>query len=239
MYLEWAMQYHPIGEIEPPSAKYQQHLPLRVSRQIINDTVERRGISCTHVDALRFFAPAAAPLNHHGATLERVDQLRLEQPGCVHAHMDLLKIILKLQPFCNPLLLQRVLQYALEARKLDVAASPYDASSYGLGVVPVETTKGRSEYKKQQIQLMENVKPIRQDLLHAYNIFLPLAFNDHMINKATNEPQAERYSKAEPGGLPWRKNLIDNPGSTSENITITTSTSARTRDKQTSMPPLL
>ena len=59
-YRKMAMQYHPIGEIEPPSAKYQQHLPLRLSRQTINDTVERRGISCTHVDALRFFAPAAA-----------------------------------------------------------------------------------------------------------------------------------------------------------------------------------
>jgi hypothetical protein len=33
-------------------------------------------------DALRFFAPAAGPLNHHGASLERMDQLRLEQPAC-------------------------------------------------------------------------------------------------------------------------------------------------------------
>lgn len=202
------MQYQPIGAIEPPSAKYQRHLPLRVSRSIINETVERRGISCTHVDALRFFAPAAAPLNHHGSSLQRTDQLRLEQPGCVHAHMDLLKIALKLQPFVNPVLLQNVLQYSLKARRLDVAASPYDASSYGVGIVPVETPKGRAEYKKQQIQLMQQVQPIRQDLLHAYNIFLSLAFRDTIIGKATNEPQPERYAKAEPGGLPWRKNLV-------------------------------
>ena len=39
--------------------------------------MERKGLRCTHVDALRFFAPAAAPLNHHGSFLEREDQLRL------------------------------------------------------------------------------------------------------------------------------------------------------------------
>ena len=76
---EWAMVFHPAGEPPPPSAKYQNHLKLRVSQQVINQAVERKGISCTHVDALRFFAPAAGPLNHHGASLERTDQLRLEQ----------------------------------------------------------------------------------------------------------------------------------------------------------------
>ena len=85
---EWAMQYQPAGARPPPSATYQAHaMPLRVDRATINAAVERKGVSCTHVDALRFFAPAAAPLNSHGATLERVDQLRLEQPACVHAHM--------------------------------------------------------------------------------------------------------------------------------------------------------
>ena len=89
---EWAMQYHPSGADPPPSARYQSNLKLRVSREVINQTVERRGIRCTHVDALRFFAPSAGPLNHHGYELERMDQLRLEQKGCVHAHMDMLKM---------------------------------------------------------------------------------------------------------------------------------------------------
>jgi hypothetical protein len=56
---EWAMQYHPLGADPPPSAKYQSQLPLRISRSVINEAVERRGISCTHVDALRYFSPAA------------------------------------------------------------------------------------------------------------------------------------------------------------------------------------
>lgn len=123
---EWAMLYHPPNAPSPPSAKYQKDLPIRVSRQVINETVERRGISCTHVDALWFFAPAAGPLNHHGSSLERIDQLRLEQKGCVHAHMDLLKIALKLQPFLDGPLLCDVLEVSIAARRLDVEASPYD-----------------------------------------------------------------------------------------------------------------
>ena len=51
---EWAMQYQPDGAPEPPSAKYQAHLPLRVSRETINKVVERKGVHCTHVDALRW-----------------------------------------------------------------------------------------------------------------------------------------------------------------------------------------
>ena len=77
---EWAMQYQPDGAPPPPSARYQRHLPLRVDRATINAAVERKGVSCTHVDALRFFAPAAAPLNLHGATLRREQQAELEQP---------------------------------------------------------------------------------------------------------------------------------------------------------------
>ena len=206
---EWAMQYHPPGADPPPSAKYQSHLPLRVSRFVINEAVERRGISCTHVDALRYFSPAAGPLNHHGFSLQRTDQLRLEQPGCVHAHMDLLKMTLRLQPFVDPSLLRSVLDVALESRKLDVAASPYDATAYGVGVVPIETAEGRWEYRKQQVELMERADPVRRQLLRAYDLLLSLAFDESVVERAQTRAAPERFAKAEPGGLPWRKNLID------------------------------
>lgn len=183
---EWAMQYQPENAPPPPSAQYQKHLPLRVSRKIINDTVERKGISCTHVDALRFFAQDALPLNHFGGPLERNDQVRLEQSGCVHAHMDLLKMALKLQSFCDPILLERVLEVALEARTLDVAASPYDASSYGVGVVAVDTPEGRAEYRTKQRALMKRVEPVRQNLLSAYNTLIALAFDDLILKEASH-----------------------------------------------------
>ena len=209
---EMAMMYQPVADDDappPPSAKYQAHLPLRVDRSVICETVERKGIHCTHVDALRFFAPAAAPLNHHGASLERMDQLRLEQPACVHAHMDLLKIALRLQPFCGADLLRRVLDLALQARQLDVAASPYDATAYGVPAVPVETAAGRAQYKREQTALMKRAEPIRRELLQAYDTFLALAFDDNVLALAKDRPQAERFAKAEPGSQPWRKNLIE------------------------------
>mmetsp|Transcript_12206 Transcript_12206/g.21157 ORF Transcript_12206/g.21157 Transcript_12206/m.21157 type:complete len:498 (-) Transcript_12206:64-1557(-) len=221
---EWAMQYHPEGAPPPPSAKYQSSLNLRVPRQVINDTIERKGVRCTHVDALRFFAPAAGPLNHHGAQLERMDQLRLEQKGCVHAHMDLLKIGLKLSPFIDSELIGDILEIALEARQLDVAASPYDATEYGVGVVPVETNEGRRMYRDRQMGLMGRAEFVRERLLDAYEKFMMLAFDEELLLDRSNAKEKnentevygtqpyvapERLAKAEPGGLPWRKNLIE------------------------------
>jgi len=219
---EWAMQYHPQGADPPPSAKYQNSLKLRVSREVINETVERKGIRCTHVDALRFFAPAAGPLNHHGASLERMDQLRLEQKGCVHAHMDLLKIGLKLNSFIDSQLMVDILEVALAARKLDVEASPYDATEYGASIVPIETNDGRKLYREQQILLMQKAEPVRIRLLEAYNTFMQLAFDEEYLdidrddtnhNKMKEEPQVyiapERLSTAQPGGKPWRRSLIE------------------------------
>jgi hypothetical protein len=207
---EWAMQYHPDPTAPPPaSAKYQAHLELRVDRSIVNAVVERRGVHCTHVDALRYFSPAAAPLNHHGAVLHRLDQLRLEQPACVHAHMDLLKLALKLEPFCDAALLQRVLHVALQARSLDVAASPYNATMYGVGIVSIETEEGRLEYRTRQADLMHQAEPVRQELLTAYNDFLSAAFAPDILHQAQAAPSRERFARAEPGGLPWRRNLVD------------------------------
>ena len=174
---EWAMQYRPEGAPVPPSSKYQKHLPLRVSQQVINETIERKGVSCTHVDALRFFAEDAVGLNKYGEAgkrLERHEQPEFEQPGCLHAQMDLLKMYLKLQPFVDASLLLDVLEIALESRKLDVAASPYDSSSYGIEAIPIETHEGRSLYRERQTDLYHRSQSIRQDVLHAYNDFLEL-----------------------------------------------------------------
>ena len=133
-------------------------------------------------DTLRFFAEDALPLNKFGGPLKRDDQSRLEQPACVHAHMDLLKLALKLTPFGDPQLLQSVLEVALEARKLDVAASPYDASSYGVGVVAIDTPEGRNQYRDEQMKLMKRVEPVRKSLLGAYSNLLRIAFDDTILD---------------------------------------------------------
>eukprot|EP00980_Cylindrotheca_fusiformis_P024810 scaffold12503_cov143-Cylindrotheca_fusiformis.AAC.4 len=147
---------------------------------------EKGFLAHTSVDALRFFAQDALPLNKFGGPLDRSAQVQLEQPACVHAHMDLLKIVLKLTPFVDPVLLQRVLEAALEARKLDVAASPCDASAYGLGAIPVDTPAGRSEYRNRQRKLMAQVEPVRRALYHSYSDFLRLAFDEEILEVAAS-----------------------------------------------------
>ena len=137
-----------------------------------------------------------------------------KQPACVHAHMDLLKIGLRLQPFCDAALMRRILQLSMDARRLDVAASPYDATAYGVGIVPIETKEGRAQYRKEQRALMERAAPIRQELLNAYDVLLKLAFDeDPMVLESHVTPSDERYATAQPGGKPWRKNLIASPSS--------------------------
>lgn len=95
--------------------------------------------------------------------------------------MDLLKLALKLTPFGDAQILQSVLEAALEARKLDIAASPYDASAYGLGVVPIDTPEGRAQYRDEQIQLMKRIEPVRKSLLGAYSTLLMIAFDDSIL----------------------------------------------------------
>ena len=123
--------------------------------------------------------------------------------------MDLIKIALRIQPFIDPTLIQDALEIAIKGRSLDVAASPYDAfSEYGIQAIPVETFGGRTEFQRQQIQLMEIAEPVRKLLIQAYDDFLKITFDDNIIEEAKRHPAAERFAKAEPGGMPWRKNLI-------------------------------
>jgi hypothetical protein len=211
---EWAMQYWPAHSPPPPSSKYQAHLPLRVSQQVINEVVERKGVlRCTHVDALRFFAPAAGPLNHHGANLLRTDQLQLEQPACIHATMDLLKIVLKLQPFVDAALIVDVLRLALRARTIDIAASPYDVTTtYNIAAIPIETTAGRAAYQQEQLELMKDSCIVRGKLLQAYESFLSLAFDESTIDAAHTNPLPEdRFAATSPGSQPWRRNSLPVP----------------------------
>ena len=57
---------------------------------------------CTHLDAFRFFTDDARPLN--AEILDRDRQLDREQPGCLHATMDLYRIAFRLLPFVETVL---------------------------------------------------------------------------------------------------------------------------------------
>jgi hypothetical protein len=132
---EWAMLYYPAATAEagvPPPARHQRALPLRVSQAELNACVESVPLRCTHFDAFRFFTEPARPLNREG-TLSREAQVAKEQPGCVHATMDLFKWTLKALPFVEAGLVVDTLALALQARVLDMRASPYDLRQWDLG----------------------------------------------------------------------------------------------------------
>ena len=100
-------------------------LKLRVSQATLNAVVESQDLRCTHFDAIRFFHPDARPFNTAAPEPARKTQAADEQPGCVHVHMDLLFFALRLGPFCDSALFAECLGCALEARAVDVRATPY------------------------------------------------------------------------------------------------------------------
>jgi hypothetical protein len=120
-------------------------------------------LRCTHFDAFRFFTHSAQPRNR--LQLSRADQLAAEQPGCVHAAMDLYKFAGKLLPLIDSDLLMDAFELAFAARKLDMCASPYDLRAVGYEPVPVESAGGRAEYVRQQAELTERATGVRLSLL--------------------------------------------------------------------------
>ena len=156
---EWAMVYR------TAPARHEGALPLRVSQSQIDRLVESRSIVCTHFDAYRFFAHQAQPLNRIRPTLEaRTD---LEQPGCIHANMDLYKWAYKSMPWIGSDLLADCFELAVELREVDMRASPYDVTSLGLSPIPVETDAGRDEYVELQRHLASRSGHLRGVLISA------------------------------------------------------------------------
>jgi hypothetical protein len=56
-------------------------------------------------------------------------------------------------------------ELARSARTLDMQASPYDVSQYGLEPVRVETADGRLKYATRQRELMQQATHLRMRLL--------------------------------------------------------------------------
>lgn len=154
---EWAMVYG----LEQKQVRHPR-LPLRLAPQDIRSTVDGLGLRCTHIDAFRFFTDEAAPLNALVPT--RATQPDLEQPGCLHASMDLYKYAMWFAPLVGSELVADCFAVARQARELDMRASPYDVSGLGLQQIPIETASGRADYVRHQRALMEAAAPVRQRL---------------------------------------------------------------------------
>ena len=61
----------------------------------------------------------------------RATQPDLEQPGCLHAAMDLYKYAMWFQQFVGSDLVADCFEVARKARELDMRAAPYDLADLG------------------------------------------------------------------------------------------------------------
>jgi hypothetical protein len=155
---EWAMVYG-LADGEQRHESW----PLRLGRQATDAVVESRPVRCSHVDAFRFFTEKARPLNTLQPT--RADQVAVEQPGCLHAGMDLYKWAYKLVPLVPSSLVLQCFELARDIRVLDMEASPYDLTALGYEPVRIETPDGRAEYAARQRAFAEQSAPLRAALV--------------------------------------------------------------------------
>jgi hypothetical protein len=157
---EWAMVYR-----SAPDDVRHRGWPLRLGPAGTDAVLEGLPVTCTHFDAFRFYTPAARSLNLVQPTRE--SQVDLEQPGCLHAGMDLYRWAMKLAPAVPSDLVIDCFDLAREIRTLDMRASPYDLAELGYPPVRIETASGRSEYAAAQRAFAERGQVLRQRLVAA------------------------------------------------------------------------
>lgn len=154
---EWAMVYRADTE------EVRHDWPLRLGLEGTDEVVESHQVACSHFDAHRFFTPDATPRNT--LTPSRETQLDLEQPGCLHAGMDVYKWCFKLAPAVPSDLTLDAFLLARDIRELDMRAAPYDLRPLGYEPVRIETADGKREYAEAQRAFTRRSNALRQRMI--------------------------------------------------------------------------
>ncbi|MEO7754035.1 MAG: 3-methyladenine DNA glycosylase [Terracoccus sp.] len=157
---EWAMVYR-LDSSDVRHAGW----PLRLGPEGTDAVVESHQVACSHFDAFRFFTPEAVPRNLLSPT--RADQPAFEQPGCLHAGMDLYKWAHKLVPAVSSELVMECFELAREIRSLDMRAAPYDLRELGYEPVRIETPEGKAEYAAAQRAFSVRGQQLRERMVSA------------------------------------------------------------------------
>jgi hypothetical protein len=157
---EWAMVYR-----QDAAEVRHEYLELRLGSAATDQVVRANRIRCSHIDAFRFYTPEAVPLNELRPTRE--NQRDLEQPGCLHANMDLYKWAYKLSPALPSELLMDCFELSWRIREMDMRASPYDLEAWGYQPIAIETPAGKAEYVTGQRRFSELAATLRGRLLQA------------------------------------------------------------------------
>ena len=155
---EWAMVYR--------QREHRHPVALRLGQPGTDEVVEAHELRCTHIDAFRFFTPDATPRNRFAPTRET--QPEHEQPGCLHAGMDVYKWAVKLGPLVPGEVLLDAFELARDIRYLDMQASPYDMEPWGGEPVRIETPEGKAEYVRRQRVFADRSNALRRRILEAW-----------------------------------------------------------------------
>jgi hypothetical protein len=155
---EWAMVYR-MSEEQTRHADW----PLRLGPEGTDTVVESHRIACSHFDAFRFFTEPARPLNVLAPTSG--DRAEHEQPGCLHAGMDLYKHAFRLTPMIGSDLVADCFELARDIRVLDMRAAPYDLADLGFEPVRIETAEGKQQYVEAQRAFARRGAPLRRRLI--------------------------------------------------------------------------
>jgi len=179
---EWAM-VHRADETRHPR-------PLRLGRTGTDGVVESHRITCSHFDAYRFFTPSATPLNELRPTSDRTAH---EQPGCLHATMDLYKHAFRLWPLVGSDLVADCFELAWDVRVVDMRAAPYDLTGTTLDPtgeawtpIEIETTAGKQEYAAHQRRFADRAAPLRGRLVEICEELVRIQPTDRASPAATS-----------------------------------------------------
>ena len=155
---EWAMVLD-----QTPEQVRHTTWSLRVTPAQLSDTIENLGLRCTHFDAWRFFTPRATAMNP--VALSRQSQPEMDQPGCLHANMDLYKWSMRLQPLIASTFVRAAFELARRIRTVDMRASPYDFRALGLEPINIEAAAGRAEFIELQRGFATRAQQLRDALI--------------------------------------------------------------------------
>jgi hypothetical protein len=162
---EWAMVY------DKEDIRHPQY-SLRMPHEHLVEFVNSQSIFCTHFDAYRFFSKSAIPLNRLKPTADARE--KFEQPGCLHANMDLYKWCYKLYPWTSGTLLRDTFTLAIHTREIDMRASPYDLRTLGYEPILIETHAGKTAYADEQRKIFERGQAVRGRLIDELRSLLKL-----------------------------------------------------------------
>lgn len=121
-------------------------------------------------------------------------RFEFEQPGCLHANMDVYKWAYTFHPWVSNRIVIDTFELAHDIRILDMQASPYDVSSIGLEAVAIETGHGRAAYRERQADFARRAKNLRTRLLSELGNLHSRRFENELEQVGISDKASDRLA---------------------------------------------